>query len=648
MSFVQGLATGLASSVDKRLQDDMERTYNKIEKTSALRAKTIVEGSTLHESEFKKYKDSLGSISSIVGNDMDLVDYLVDQAGGDVEIALDKAQTLKDAVDNSAGKFTAYDLLNIERRQGDSPRISATQIARRIHGTYVPPPDVSGEMAVGLNALFMRKKDISGAINKETDQLLSSAGINFDKGDTNTSYMDTLTSQGERTKLISAYSEDDSSKRAYKFAELGANLTVMAADPNLSEIQREEIECTISLAKYEVTIHKAIKENLKLDAAGKELKSFTINEYNSHYNTVITDLNRMVGVDLTATKKDTSVSLRPQDDTQVQKVVNNFKIKDEGIVLTNLATRITNDLNYINSYQNEHNEESFFEENRNVVFDVRTDIFRILAEGKDYELNELLPNEGDDFNPIIEAVPRRINEVSESGVSRNDMLERDPQMLYEEIETSNTELFARAFPDGMFTDAPTMDAKRFGTGQFIYTDTGVISSSSIPNNVSFDDPVQEIKNAKNNAFPQWRSNNPEGTAQEWLKAYMESNPNTLLGQMDILGSFTPAASSANSVNDGLTTTQSTLFGMGKPVNILKNGVIADVNITYKNVKIGSSNTVSTVNLISISTDDNGIVSYRVAVDGKETVVSENDPVAIGLGNAGFILQQFIDSLAEEK
>ena len=117
MSFVQGLATGLASSVDKRLQDDMERTYNKIEKTSALRAKTIVEGSTLHESEFKKYKDSLGSISSIVDNDMDLVDYLVDQAGGDVEIALDKAQTLKDAVDNSAGKFTAYDLLNIERRQ---------------------------------------------------------------------------------------------------------------------------------------------------------------------------------------------------------------------------------------------------------------------------------------------------------------------------------------------------------------------------------------------------------------------------------------------------------------------------------------------------------------------------------------------------
>jgi len=640
MSFVQGLATGLASSVDKRLQDDMERTYNKIEKTSALRAKTIVEGSTLHESKFKTYKDSLGAISSIVDNDMDLVDYLVDQAGGDVEIALDKAQTLKDAVDNSAGKFTAYDLLNIERRQGDSPRISATQIARRIHGTYVPPPDVSGEMAVGLNALFMRKKDISGAINKETDQLLSSAGITFDKGDANTSYMDTLTSQGERTKLISAYSEDDSEKRVYKFAQLVANLTVMAADPNLSEIQREEIESTISLAKYEVTIHKAIKENLKLDAAGKELKSFTINEYNSHYNTVITDLNRMVGVDLIATKKDVSLGLRPQESTQVQKVVNNFKIKDEGIVLTNLATRITNDLNYINSYQNEHNEESFFEENRNVVFDVRTDIFRILAEGKDYELNELLPNKGDDFNPIIEAVPRRIES------SRNDMLERDPQMLYEEIETSDTDIFARAFPDGMFTDPPTMSDKRSKSGQLGYTDMSVTSSSSIPNNVSFDTALLELKNAKNNAFPQWRSNNPEGTAQEWLKAYMESNPKTLLGQKDILGSFTPAASSANSVNDGLTTTQSTLFGMGKPVNILKNGVIADVNITYKNVTIG--NTVSTVNLISISTDDNGIISYRVAVDGKETVVSESAPEAIGLRKAGFILQQFIDSLAEEK
>ena len=52
MSFFTGFAEGFATSVDRRLRDDLERTYDKVSKLSALRAKTIVEGSTKHANEF--------------------------------------------------------------------------------------------------------------------------------------------------------------------------------------------------------------------------------------------------------------------------------------------------------------------------------------------------------------------------------------------------------------------------------------------------------------------------------------------------------------------------------------------------------------------------------------------------------------------
>ena len=90
MSFGQGFVTGLADSLATGLKDDMEKTYDKISQMSALRAKTIVEGSQKHATEFKSFKDGLKSIAAVVNNDMDLVDYLVDQAGGNIDAALAK------------------------------------------------------------------------------------------------------------------------------------------------------------------------------------------------------------------------------------------------------------------------------------------------------------------------------------------------------------------------------------------------------------------------------------------------------------------------------------------------------------------------------------------------------------------------------
>ena len=110
MSFFTGFAEGFATSVDRRLRDDLERTYDKVSKLSALRAKTIVEGSTKHANEFKSYETGLNSLASIVGNDMDLVDYLVNQSGGSIEAATAKAQEVQNAVANSGGKETAYSL----------------------------------------------------------------------------------------------------------------------------------------------------------------------------------------------------------------------------------------------------------------------------------------------------------------------------------------------------------------------------------------------------------------------------------------------------------------------------------------------------------------------------------------------------------
>jgi hypothetical protein len=338
MSFGQGFVTGLADSLATGLKDDMEKTYDKISQMSALRAKTIVEGSEKHATEFSSFKDGLKSIAAVVNNDMDLVDYLVDQAGGNIDAALAKANEVKNAVANTSGKFSAYDLLGLEQRK-NNPSITATQIANRIKGAYVPPPKVSGEMAVGMNQLF--RKDISGAINTETDELLSASGITFDKKqDNDVPFIETLSSSGERTKFINAYNEEDSRKRAIKFGHIAENIAVLMGMTD-NEAELADLQNQFEIATGEVEIHKTIIKNI--DDKYKPPEPFNQASIKSLTKDILGQLNVYSGIEY-------NVPLKGEGGYAAEGFLPKYKEKQEGRFLIDKANQIVNQLSNINSY----------------------------------------------------------------------------------------------------------------------------------------------------------------------------------------------------------------------------------------------------------------------------------------------------------
>lgn len=403
MSFFTGFAEGFATSVDRRLRDDLERTYDKVSKLSALRAKTIVEGSTKHANEFKSYETGLNSLASIVGNDMDLVDYLVNQAGGSIEAATAKAQEVQNAVANSGGKETAYSLLNMERRQGNSPKITATQIAKKIKGVYVPPPKVTGETAVGLNQLF--NYDISPSINRETDQLLSASGVKINQDDAiDLNGYTTLTSKGERSNFIRAYSEDDPKTRAFLMSSLATNLHMKLANLTTEDDPTGSVSNNLNnqiiQATNEVEIYKHVSKNIDLSDANNNPKSFTPTVYQSMKSNIMEQLVNRTGSEV----QKVSGLFFQQGGKLIQALQSNVQAKK----LDEKAEEITNDLNTLQTMRLD-NGKTFFDGNPTFVETTRTEIINLLAKNIDYKL---ILSGLDGPTPQVSVVPKRISNES--------------------------------------------------------------------------------------------------------------------------------------------------------------------------------------------------------------------------------------------
>lgn len=395
MSFAKGLVTGLASGFDKRLKDDLEKTYDKVSRLSALRAKTIVEGSTKQATEFKAYEKNLEQLSGYLNNDMDMVQYLVDKNNGDLNLAKEEADKLKLAISNSGSKYNMYDLLGLEKRQGNNVKVTASQIVSRFVPAYVPPPKVTEETAVGLNQLF--NYDISPSINRETDQLLSASGIV--SPETSDSNVPVLSSAGEQTQLIDAYSEPSPNIRAYKFSNILQGAELLRADAiargDTSTVKK--LDKTITIANTEIQVHKA---NVKALEDKDDPKPFSISSIRQQENKYtqnligLFDIKPKEGVTGFGMQGDVIVS-QFQNQTQIQKVAE-------------ISRRIVNEKNKLQLFVDPYNGEHILEARPDAMTAFDIELFDILKQNKDFEVRLINSNPDDPTSfPDFEVVPLR-------------------------------------------------------------------------------------------------------------------------------------------------------------------------------------------------------------------------------------------------
>ena len=185
----KGFAEGLASSVDKSIQDDMKRTQDNIDNLVEVSYKgQMVEGARFKK-ELKENEDIIKEIAGLVGGEDGVNHPLAYRATqsliseyGSVNAALNKAKTLK----NYQNLYTTspIELMKLEN-DGENSLLTAKLLAENITTPMtIPNMKKLGESA---NVGFMKSNwfgpasDASNEIEKRSNALLQASGIDINE-----------------------------------------------------------------------------------------------------------------------------------------------------------------------------------------------------------------------------------------------------------------------------------------------------------------------------------------------------------------------------------------------------------------------------------------------------------------------------------
>ena len=226
MSFGLGLAEGLATGLDTGLKKSMATREARIDTIAKLRAQSVIEESGKHATQFKSTKESVRALAGIANNDMDLVQYAVQEYG--LDGAKDYITGLRKTSDDSGGVIQMASLVNLDR---SSIPVSSSQIASTIVGppTYLSDLEKSDSTRVsGLAGFF--DDDLADDVNILANQYIDASALN--QGylkEMDNSELSPISSFGEKTWLINAPADPE--KRMMYFKKLLAHHGSIAANP---------------------------------------------------------------------------------------------------------------------------------------------------------------------------------------------------------------------------------------------------------------------------------------------------------------------------------------------------------------------------------------------------------------------------------
>jgi len=226
MSFGLGLAEGLATGLDTGLKKSMATREARIDTIAKLRAQSVIEESGKHATQFKSTKESVRALAGIANNDMDLVQYAVQEYG--LDGAKDYITGLRKTSDDSGGVIQMASLVNLDR---SSIPVSSSQIASTIVGppTYLSDLEKSDSTRVsGLAGFF--DDDLADDVNILANQYIDASSLN--QGylkEMDNSELSPIASFGEKTWLINAPADPE--KRMMYFKKLLAHHGSIAANP---------------------------------------------------------------------------------------------------------------------------------------------------------------------------------------------------------------------------------------------------------------------------------------------------------------------------------------------------------------------------------------------------------------------------------
>jgi len=177
-NFAQGFITGLADSVNKELQDDMDM----FEKKKSRLGDLALEKSLTEDTRFKQEsRDNLKKIqvmASALDTDADTIQFIYDQSGGSLEATAAYVEKLKNAQTAYGGKtiMPINKMLGIEKRT--EGKTTALQLAN-----YVTTPksvydlSAAGDIRPGFMKFFGSAEGAMSELQSEVSAMEGMAGI---------------------------------------------------------------------------------------------------------------------------------------------------------------------------------------------------------------------------------------------------------------------------------------------------------------------------------------------------------------------------------------------------------------------------------------------------------------------------------------
>ena len=231
-SFGLSLIGGIAEGADKNIRRDLDLTEQRISDLAKIRAETVARESGKHATKFSSTKDSIRSMASLVDNDMDIVQYVLDTEGS-LEGAQAKLQEISSAV--KLNRYSAYELLGLQKRQGANVKITAAQMANTLVPEYKVPPIDEEYLAVGTANLF--RGPITQNIENLSNQYMNVSGVNRKRSDVGVigEYPSVLDSSGEKDWYFNMTGDPTKdaayTKRGYNEAMMEYNKSVAEGNP---------------------------------------------------------------------------------------------------------------------------------------------------------------------------------------------------------------------------------------------------------------------------------------------------------------------------------------------------------------------------------------------------------------------------------
>lgn len=613
-SFGLSLLGGIAEGAEKNIRRDLDLTEQRISDLARIRAETIAKESGKHATKFSSTKDSIREMASLVDNDMDIVQYVMDTEGS-LEGAKAKLQEISSAV--KLNRYSAYELLGLQKRQGSNVKITAAQMANTLVPEYKVPPIDEEYLAVGTANLF--RGPITPNIENLSNQYINVSGVNRKRSDVGVigEYPSVLDSTGEKDWYFNMTGDPTKdaayTKRGYNEAMMAYNRSVAEGTPNeefLILAQELFAESKIQDSSLDI-INAKVPEPLDPIAVTNLQKSIGLK------------LSKILGVETTAgfgSKDDPFAVQRPGSIAEENKPLRTrqssiiMQKADEIVAEVEAAFRSPNDSNLT-------------AENMTSA-QVYEEIFELIRQNKQYEVF-LTPGEEFNDSPVIGVRQLERTYSTETAIEQLRSSDYFEFMSKDELANfQNNAMNISPQKDDFFQSQEYMDLIGFDEGSSGVLDVlsngnddllDTNNTNKINNNNLKSGDIMEVYAGKSlpfalrNDYALFMETNPNALIEDWVDSFRKRFTDDTarnISNKELMG-VVPSPKNNTTSTKSNKNFYTNIFGQKVYNESLTLPIDSNKINTTTNIPIGSAGFTASAKITNVIRAKNGAISYEI-------------------------------------